>query len=592
MTIPVAIPNERVFWNEDSGDFITPNGAQAAWVWMHRQLTTTNITDTLQLSTTYTIDFYVGAARANNTPGTVNYELQLLAGTSVVTIASGSINDTNLANNAISHEFTTGASHANAGETLAIRLHMSSGPWNTQVLFDDIVLSAVSVSDTNAPSPDPSGWLLKPAADVNGSISMIAAEAMDPSGVEYFFTNTINGNVSGWQSDRSWTDAGLSNGVSYSYRVKTRDLSTNFNATAWSPIESATSDASILYAEHFELPAISGKHEYNVTAVPGWINDYSGGYPERTGFWNEDSGDFITDDGEQAAWVWFERQLTSTNVNTVLELSTEYTISFDVGAAQAGTNPAPVNYELQLLAGSNLVTSTSGTIGNTNMTDTAIVHVFTTGSSHANEGQALQIRLLMPSGPYQTQVLYDNIVLSSSPVSDTTPPSPSTSAWLLEPHADTNSTISMIASLATDPSGVQYFFTNTVNGDVSGWQNSRIWTNAGLVVGQPYGYRVKTRDLSINFNETAWSPEETASVDPSLIFTEHFELPPISGKNEFNVTPVPGWTNDYSGDYARRTGFWNVDSGDFLTPDGEQASWVWLDRQLTTLDFGADIAAE
>ena len=64
------------------------------------------------------------------------------------------------------------------------------------------------------------------------------------------------------------------------------------------------------------------------------------------------------------------------------------------------------------------------------------------------------------------------------------------------PHPDVDDSISMTAVLADDPSGVQYFFTNTVNGDVSGWQDSPVWTNGNLAPGILYAYRVKSRDKS------------------------------------------------------------------------------------------------
>lgn len=78
-----------------------------------------------------------------------------------------------------------------------------------------------------APVPNPMEWVTVPYAVDSSSITMMASEANDPAGgIEYFFKNatvTDGGHDSGWQSDRTYTDIGLSPDTTYEYRVKARD---------------------------------------------------------------------------------------------------------------------------------------------------------------------------------------------------------------------------------------------------------------------------------------------------------------------------------------------------------------------------------
>ena len=63
-------------------------------------------------------------------------------------------------------------------------------------------------------------------------------------GIQYYFDET-SGNSgatdSDWQSSNSYTDSGLINGTTYTYRVQTRDAKGNVGS--WSTIQSATPPA-------------------------------------------------------------------------------------------------------------------------------------------------------------------------------------------------------------------------------------------------------------------------------------------------------------------------------------------------------------
>jgi hypothetical protein len=73
---------------------------------------------------------------------------------------------------------------------------------------------------------------------------MTATTATDPSGVEYFFDETTGaGHDSVWQGSPGYSDFSLTPETQYTYQVKARDLSPNYNQTSYStPPASATTD--------------------------------------------------------------------------------------------------------------------------------------------------------------------------------------------------------------------------------------------------------------------------------------------------------------------------------------------------------------
>jgi len=90
--------------------------------------------------------------------------------------------------------------------------------------------------DETPPTPDPSLWEIEPRTytELPGSVVMRAAEASDPSGVEYRFACTSGGgHNSGWQSDTLYVDEMLPPGT-YTYRCQARDKSPQMNRTEWS----------------------------------------------------------------------------------------------------------------------------------------------------------------------------------------------------------------------------------------------------------------------------------------------------------------------------------------------------------------------
>ncbi len=94
------------------------------------------------------------------------------------------------------------------------------------------------------PSPNPAKWDLPigaPYATGMRSISMIAEQAFDASGVQYDFDCISDpSKSSGWIDSRQYSLSGLDPDTTYSFRVRYRDKSDNLNETEWSVVQSVT----------------------------------------------------------------------------------------------------------------------------------------------------------------------------------------------------------------------------------------------------------------------------------------------------------------------------------------------------------------
>jgi hypothetical protein len=100
---------------------------------------------------------------------------------------------------------------------------------------------------------------------------------------------------------------------------------------------------------------------------------------------------------------------------------------------------------------------------------------------------------------------------------DTEPPTPDPMTWATEPYATGSTSISMTATTASDPSGVEYYFACTLgSGHDSGWQDSPTYEDTGLIPDRTYTYWVKARDKSAAQNTTGWSGEASAITDPQV----------------------------------------------------------------------------
>ena len=141
---------------------------------------------------------------------------------------------------------------------------------------------STSVTDPYPPSPAPN-FATAPYATGKTSIKMVATRATDFSGVEYYFACTAGGgHDSGWQDSRTYEDTSLLPVTTYTYTVKARDMSDNYNETDASAGASATT---FLY-ENLVLPANGGVLEsFTSEYGDGWFaSDLTNGVTNEDGW--------------------------------------------------------------------------------------------------------------------------------------------------------------------------------------------------------------------------------------------------------------------------------------------------------------------
>jgi hypothetical protein len=118
---------------------------------------------------------------------------------------------------------------------------------DSAVDFRDVIFLADCwlATDTLAPSPNPSRWETEPNLVGGGTITMTAETALDAWGwdVEYYFdcVDETGCHDSGWRTNPTYTDGGLTPGVEYGYRVRARDGAGN--VTEWSVVRYAGLDS-------------------------------------------------------------------------------------------------------------------------------------------------------------------------------------------------------------------------------------------------------------------------------------------------------------------------------------------------------------
>jgi hypothetical protein len=130
-------------------------------------------------------------------------------------------------------------------------------------------------------------------------------------------------------------------------------------------------------------------------------------------------------------------------------------------------------------------------------------------------------------------------------VIDTDPPTPDPMQWQVLPYASGSRSIAMEAKTASDISGVEYYFTCTSGGgNDSGWQDSPLYEDTGLLPVTLYTYKVQARDKSAGQNETNFSSEASAQTlqpgDPPGQATDPYPADEQTGVNRKNV--ILNWT--------------------------------------------------
>ncbi|RKY07190.1 MAG: hypothetical protein DRP65_10725, partial [Planctomycetota bacterium] len=152
-----------------------------------------------------------------------------------------------------------------------------------------------------------------------------------------------------------------------------------------------------------------------------------------------------------------------------------------------------------------------------------------------------------------------------------TAPSPDPMTWAVVPFATGPSSISMTATTASDPAGVEYYFTCTAGGgNDSGWQDSATYEDTGLAELTQYTYTVKARDKGPSQNETAPSSEQSATTEdgtpPAPDPATFSSAPAALSDTEITMTATTG--TDASGPVEY---YFDEISGN---PGGTDSGWV------------------
>jgi len=380
------------------------------------------------------------------------------------------------------------------GQTLGISLRNTGSGSNAA--FDYVSLVKVT-PDYDPPTPDPMTWASVPTADDQDSISMTATTASDPAGVSYYFDETSGnpgGSDSGWQSNPSYNDGDLSPETEYTYTVTARDNSANQNETAASTAKSATTEVALVFKDNFES---SMNWINNWTAYGEWQRVTANPYE---GNWSAEIDGDVTDSALVSAAIDVIGKASATITFAWLierSLDSGEYLRFDVDTGSGWVQMASLDGNVD----------TEDVWHNVSIPD---VDVSTASSMY------IRFRGKMSGGNEDAYV--DGVeVTAAAGVPDTDPPTPDPMTWVSVPTADEELSISMTATTATDPSGVQYYFDETTGnpgGSDSGWQSDTSYTNYGLNPETEYTYTVTARDNSANQNETDPSTAESATTPP------------------------------------------------------------------------------
>ena len=115
----------------------------------------------------------------------------------------------------------------------------------------------------------------------------------------------------------------------------------------------------------------------------------------------------------------------------------------------------------------------------------------------------------------QIETAYSELRSATTFPEDTTPPVPNPATWDTEPYVIPPASIRMVATTASDDSGVEYYFECTSNAAYSSdWQDSPEYQTPSLPKGYHYSFVTRTRDKSPNHNTTRNSTEVTLDLEP------------------------------------------------------------------------------
>jgi hypothetical protein len=324
------------------------------------------------------------------------------------------------------------------------------------------------------PTPNPITWATPPYATSPHSIAMIATTATttDWSGVEYYFEDFEHPQSnSGWLSfapgqQPMWENTGLTSNTEYWYRVKARNK-LNLLETGWSQVASATTPT-----------------EDTTKPTP-----------------------------DPMTW---ETEPYATSPTSILMV------------AHTATDDSGVQYFFECTTDANY---SSNWQDETEYTLSSLPKRIYTFVVRARDKSPLH-----------------NTTGNSNPVTvDLKPPTPDPMTWATPPYATSFTSIRMVATTASDYSGVQYFFecTSDANYSSTDWQNSSTYEVTSLPPAV-YTFVVRAQDKSPNYNTTANSTPVTVDLKPPTPDPMTWATPPYATSSS-SIRMVASTASDYSG---------------------------------------------
>lgn len=189
------------------------------------------------------------------------------------------------------------------------------------------------------------------------------------------------------------------------------------------------------------------------------------------------------------------------------------------------------------------------------------------------------------------------IVITYTPAADTTAPTPDPMTFDTAPNDASATSVSMIATTATDSSApVEYlfgFFACASNGGTGGtassWQSSASYTDSGLEPNHCYGYKVEARDSLGNRTASSTQAEAyTAANTPGTPTLGSATVSTLALTNDANSNPSANPTTNFAVQVTVTTPTDATWLNKYVDASGDPSvTAVWLtDSQLDSLVIG------
>lgn len=172
----------------------------------------------------------------------------------------------------------------------------------------------------------------------------------------------------------------------------------------------------VILDDSFESPHVPDKtvgdgQELAYIDPDGWSRENS-----RNVIENENNTNIVnrvnTPYGEQYMSLWDQSGIVTTNIPDKLQPGVTYTLTFQVGNRDGNGNADPTgsDYLAEILAGTNVVASTTGTTDTLDFSQQGVV-TLTTDGSHPHLGEILGVRIAHNGPAWQYKTLVDNVKL-------------------------------------------------------------------------------------------------------------------------------------------------------------------------------------